>query len=241
MDAREVKDRLYARHPGHGGQMPGPWTVIEEYRCIDVLAFSAWSSAKKYARIGYEVKVSRSDLRNELLRPDKRAGNVAWCNEFYFAVPSGLLTPEELAYVEPEWAPEDFVGERCPGFLGERCQPMFRRRRYSRSHYVDVPNPSTTSGWWDRTRRILCPTCGGKGSTTKPRVVREAPTCWVPRDVGLVVVGGNGSRVVKPSPKRATVAPIEQIELGVLIRWVSMRPDQRHHPKRDAFVLEATA
>jgi hypothetical protein len=82
--------------------MAGQWVCIEEWREVDLLALSAWSDA---AVIGYEVKVSRSDLRQELLRPRKRTEAVAMCTEFYFAVPKGLLKADELAYEEPEWSP----------------------------------------------------------------------------------------------------------------------------------------
>jgi len=226
MDARAVKDRLYSRHPGSAEQMPGPWTVIEEFRYIDLLAFSAWSSQGNYARIGYEVKVSRSDLRAELLNPNKRGQNVEWCNEFYLAVPKGLLTADELAYDEPEWADEDWRGERCPGFAGQACAAKWRQR----THKVYLVKPSTSK--WDSHEYVTCPTCGGKGTLTKSRVETEAPTCWIPRDVGLVVVDGRGTRVVRKSPRRKEVPALSVSELGSLVRWVSMRPDPRHSAKR---------
>lgn len=230
MTAREVKHRLYARHFASGAQMPGPWTCIEEWRNIDLLAFSAWASQGKYARVGYEVKVSRSDLRSELLNPYKRAANVAWCNEFYLAVPKGLLTDDELAFDEPEWTPEDWQGERCPGFAGIRCAPLWRRRRHTKSHYVRVPTPTTNR--WDTHTSVVCPTCGGRGTTTASRVERDAPTLWVPRDVGLVVVDGRGSRLVRKSPRRTEVPALSVGELGQLVRWISMRPDPRHAARR---------
>lgn len=224
MNASELKERLYARHPGSGGQMPGPWTVIEEWRGIDLLAFSAWSSAEKYARVGYEVKVSRGDMRSELLNPRKRAENVAWCNSFYFAVPVGLLTDDELAWQEPEWAPEDWHGERCPGYRGIACRRWSYR---GKRHLVDVPVPYV--GYrLQGTEQITCPTCNGKGVVSPSRVEREAPTLWVPRDVGLVVVDGRGTRVVRASPKRKEVPALGPREVGQLVRWVSIRPDPRH-------------
>jgi hypothetical protein len=224
MTARELKRRLYARHFAAARQMPGPWTVIEEYRCIDVLAFSAWSSARRYARVGYEVKVSRADLRRELLRPDKRQANVEWCNEFYFAVPAGLLRPEELAFDEPIWQPEDWVGERCP----RGCAPNGRRK----TTRLRVPIPRTTrsqwDGWWDY---VNCPTCNGKGTVAPSRVERETPALWCPRDVGLILVDERGTRVHRKSPRRREVPALTPEELGPLVRWVSMRPDPRHHPE----------
>lgn len=230
MDARTVKNKLYARHPGSGGQMPGPWTVIEEFRCIDLLAFSAWSSASDYARVGYEVKVSRADLRAELLNPHKRARNVEWCNEFYFAVPAGLLRPDEIEWDEPEWAPEDWVGERCPGWQGRQCASGWPKRR--KTYFIEVPKPVTSEWSWERHEKVVCPTCKGKGVVAASRVEREAPTCWIPRDVGLVVVTGRGTKLVKRSPLRSEVPTLESPQLGQLVRWISMRPDPRHAARR---------
>jgi len=97
MTAAEVKDALRTRHPAlaeYGG--PGPWTCLEEWANIDLACFSAWSSAKPPI-VGYEVKVSRSDYRRELLKPGKRELAVSACHAFYFATPKGLLTKEEPA------------------------------------------------------------------------------------------------------------------------------------------------
>lgn len=113
MTAADVKAALRRRHPGDDdGAMVGQWTCIEEWRAIDMLALNAWSKADV---VGYEVKVSRSDMRGELLRPDKRSASVAMTTEFYFAVPAGLLTPAEIAWEEPEWRPGDFRRKPCPG------------------------------------------------------------------------------------------------------------------------------
>lgn len=200
---------------------------------IDFLAFSAWSSASRYARIGYEVKVSRSDLRNELLRPGKRAQAVGWCHEFYFALPVGLLSSEELSYQEPEWEPQDFVGAPCPGVAGKPCRPRWRQK----THYAMVPVPATYpmsrwsyAGWTE----IVCPTCNGKGVLERSRVEQEAPRCWIPRDVGLVLIDGNGTRMERRSPRRADVPTLTDAVIGQLVRWVSVRPDMRHAALRKA-------
>lgn len=230
MTAREVKEALYARHFASAAQMPGPWTCIEEFRGIDLLAFSAWSTQEKYARVGYEVKVSRSDLRSELLNPGKRAHNVAWCNTFYLAVPKGLLTDEEIAWAEPEWPDGAFERERCPNYEG------WRRRKKC---VEEVPVPRVLVERYENYRRgwshgawteIPCRVCGGRGYLEKSLVEREAPTLWVPRDVGLMVVDGRGTRIVKKSPRRKEVPALSPNEVGTLVRWVSMRPDPRHHP-----------
>lgn len=105
--AAEVKDALRRRHSATQSMgvrtVPGPWTCIEELLGCDLIAFSAVRYPKNasrgacYPRVGYEVKVSRSDYRVELRNPDKRSLAVAQCHEFYFAVPAGLLKPEEKA------------------------------------------------------------------------------------------------------------------------------------------------
>ena len=196
---------------------------------IDLLAWSSWSSASKYARIGHEVKVSRADLRKELLSPHKREHAVAWCHQFFFAVPEGLMTKEEISFEEPEWEPGDWIGERCPGFNGIQCETPWSRKK---THTVRVPVPIVASypdgyyfSGWDN---IVCPTCKGKGVTLASRVERESPTLWVPRDVGLIVVSESGSRAVKPSPKRREVPALNDAYLGQIVRWISMRPDPRH-------------
>lgn len=221
MTADEVKDGLRRRHPAiaydTGG--PGPWTTFEEWGGIDLLAVSCWSSQGGYGRVGYEVKVSRSDYRRELLNPSKRALNVEWCNEFYFAVPEGLLTAEELAYEEPEWATEDFCRTLCAECVrGKVYERFIGPLPYDGYRYmVEAP----------------CQNCSGKGYLAKSKVESEAPTLWVPRDVGLVVVDGDRTKVLKKAPRRKEVAPLDAAELGLLLRWVSIRPDPRHVELRE--------
>jgi hypothetical protein len=234
--AEQVKTALYARHFASSNQMPGAWTCIEEWRNIDLLAFSAWQSKGNYARVGYEVKVSRSDLRGELLKPHKRAANVAWCNEFYLAVPAGLLKPEEIAYVEPEWEDGDFTRSPCPARNdGDWHSDPGPCRRGKRLGTLIGPLPEWGSTYRHRVD-YPCATCGGRGWIEKSRVEREAPTLWVPRDVGLVVVDGRGTHLVKRAPRRREVPQMTNAELGQFARFVSMRPDPRHAPRREAHI-----
>lgn len=222
--AEDVKERLRGRHAGgFQGPMVGEWTCLEEWRGIDLLAISAWQSSK-YRRVGYEVKISRSDLRRELLRPDKRAHQVALCDEFWFAVPAGLLTPDEKAYVEPEWEDEDFARRRCPAGC---CKYRGRRGTFAR-----VPVPATLKypgenyewcGWtnWP------CERCDGKGYEAVSRVERDAPTLWIPADVGLVEVSARGTHVVRKAP-RTKPTDLSWSAVADLVRWASARPDPRH-------------
>lgn len=263
--AEDIKAALRRRHPGEThGSMPGQWTCIEEWLGIDLLALNAWSKADV---IGYEVKISRSDLRRELLKPHKRADALERTTEFYLAVPAGLLTAAEIAYEEPEWEASDFDRAECPGVpqFGPEVRAYLRERRYGgkcvrypyegsrRSYCVPAPVPEVTvvPDWMrgvdgeDETARaerwlqavrysedkhVPCWICGGKGYLDKSRVERDAPTCWVPRDVGLVVVSARGCRVVRHSPRRNDPKPIAvgRKNLNDLVRWVSHRPDPRH-------------
>lgn len=246
--------------------MVGQWTCIEEWGGIDFLALNAWRKADV---IGYEVKVSRGDLRRELLKPHKRTRAREMTTRFFLAVPEGLLTPEEIAYSEPEWEPEDFERKPCPGvppFGGKDHHRSGRRlwhpyggmcRRYAlgdRQRTVPVPVPDIvvqpdwmkpydhespemfqlrvvqTHHYFRTEQRATCWTCDGRGYLEKSRVEREAPTCWVPRDVGLVVVTSQGVREVRRSPRREDPRPIASGRQGLndLVRWVSHRPDPRH-------------
>lgn len=268
LTASDVKDALRRHHPSddNRGGMVGQWTCIEEWRNIDLLALNAWRKADV---IGYEVKVSRSDMRHELLRPDKRAAAVAMTTEFYFAVPVGMLTAAEIAWDEPEWAPSDFERVACPGvpeFGGLRHERTHTQRwggRCYRERYGDhkgrncvrapVPEVVVIPSWdeprngedaqahalrfidsrhryRDDEARVPCWVCNGKGYLEKSRVEREAPTLWVPRDVGLVTVSASGCQVVKKSPRRKDPKPIAagRQRLNDLVRWVSHRPDRRH-------------
>jgi hypothetical protein len=62
---------------------------------LDGLAMNCWRT-KGFVTIGYEVKVSRSDFRGELKKPEKTAASAALCSAFYFAAPFGLIKPSEV-------------------------------------------------------------------------------------------------------------------------------------------------
>lgn len=112
-NSEALKNALRRRHPAdRQDSYVGQWTCLSEWCRIDLVALDAWAGARV---VGYEVKVSRADLRTELLHPAKRMEQVARCTEFYIAVPEGLLRPDELAFEEPEWAFDDFAREPCPG------------------------------------------------------------------------------------------------------------------------------
>lgn len=235
MTAAEVKDALRRRHPAIADfGAPGAWTCIEEWMNIDLLAFAAWSKPPparcRHARIGYEVKVSRADYKRDLKNPYKRARAVAFCHEFYMAVPHGLLHPDELAFKEPfPMGPEPFGRERCPGAYGSYCtdgrvalgvHPYPRdHQRYNRGLGRD----------YSRRYDAECPTCRGVGWLAESPAVRAgAPRLWVPSDVGLVEVGPRGCVVIRQAPLNPDPSPLLDQHLGHFVRWVSVRPDPRH-------------
>lgn len=280
------------------GSMVGQWVCLEEYADIDLLALNAWQKADV---IGYEVKVSRGDMRAELLHPHKRLAAVTMCTEFYFAVPKGLLRPDELAWEEPAWDHGAFERQPCPGVppfgetvygrrrphprhvtgrYGGACRGRYRRGKTVGPYTLTLPVPlavvedvpeyvvhdwlrvdgvskkillegdaytdAVTDWVRERTQRaedgVVCPTCGGKGYVAKSRVEDEAPTLWVPADVGLIEVGGNGCTVVRKSPRRPNALgllhhsyPADARNLRAarqhanqVARWASNRPDPRH-------------
>jgi hypothetical protein len=207
----------------------GPWTVLEEFELIDFLAISAnkhpegYSRRAAYPRVGYEIKVSRSDMRSELLKPSKRAYGRMFCHEFWFAVPQGLLKEAELAYVEPDWKAKDFTKPRCQKCwrLNELSTDLALGTRVTESDAKEAV--SLESG----KTVIICPNCKGSGKL-KSHVEKEAPTLWVPKDCGLIEIDDDGHvEVIKKSPINKP-RPLNDREIGQLVRWVSTRPDPRH-------------
>lgn len=62
---------------------------------IDAWAMAFWPSLR-FKKVAYEVKVSRHDFFRELEHPEKRQAALSVSNRFYFAVPSGLVSPVEV-------------------------------------------------------------------------------------------------------------------------------------------------
>jgi hypothetical protein len=261
----ELKALLRRRYPAAPAPMPGPWTVLEEYANIDMLAFCAWSHAAPARRckginpiIGHELKISRSDYRRELLRPDKRSSAVARCTEFYFVTPKGLLSDEEKAYLEPEHFEEQaFQREPCPAGCtrpdryevnrhGVRlsgrtvevpvvsdalaCDLLYRPETWAEGDpLIEGKAPRYSPRAW---KWVVCETCEGRGYMRKSVVETEAPTLWIPRDVGLIEASARGCSVVRRSP--INHEPAQNWSIAELVRWTSLRPDPRHHEPAEA-------
>ena len=67
-----------------------------QQRC-DVFAISPNKGNKT---ICYEVKVSRSDFKNDIKKEDKQTAARCFANQFYYCTPKGLLNKDEV----PVWA-----------------------------------------------------------------------------------------------------------------------------------------
>lgn len=263
LTAEQVKVGLRRRHPAiadNGG--PGAWTTVEEWDGIDLLALSAWSSAKPPI-VGYEIKISRGDYRREILKPSKRVRAVTMCWAFYFAVPKGLLTKEEKDFVQPEhFEGEAFEREPCPAHCGSPSRERWegyphvskwgrweevpaaygteacRLREYifgpAEKGEVHDPSKSPLRAGGPRRTWVVCETCEGRGYMRKSVVEQEAPTLWIPPDVGLVEIeersDGLVCRTVRKAPLDMPTAPLG--DYGRLARWVSYRPDPRHDLER---------
>lgn len=78
-------------------------------------------------------------------------------------------------------------------------------------------------------RWIVCAECKGKGYVELSAAEKaNAPTLWIPADVGLIEVNARGCSLILNSP--INHEPDRSWDIGKLARYVSMRPDPRHHP-----------
>lgn len=117
--SRAIFDALEKRHATQANGLSRAWIYAEEVRIstgffpyggpgvrslemdpviraasdqrIDAFALHTWPS-KKYRRIAYEVKASRSDLLRELAQPWKCEAALALSNEFFLVAPTDVLT-----------------------------------------------------------------------------------------------------------------------------------------------------
>lgn len=65
---------------------------FDAVRYLDAFALNCYGS-KGFRRVGYEIKISRSDFLRELEDPRKRAQGYFLCHEFWFAVAPGVYRP----------------------------------------------------------------------------------------------------------------------------------------------------
>lgn len=98
---------------------------------LDLWCIHMWPSSG-WARVTYEVKVSRSDFRREMKKPLKRRYGMLFSNRFYFAAPKGVIPASE---VPPECGLIEVVEEK-PG-------------RYDLVTTIDAPARDTPMPSWN--------------------------------------------------------------------------------------------
>lgn len=64
-------------------------------RTADAIAMSLWPSRGLHLH-GFEIKVSRSDLKRELAEPAKAEDIARFCHFWWIVAPAGMATPEEI-------------------------------------------------------------------------------------------------------------------------------------------------
>lgn len=70
-------------------------TGVNAKRHADALAMNMYPS-RGLSIIGFEIKVSRGDLKRELDNPDKAEEIARYCNEWYLVVPKGLIKDDDI-------------------------------------------------------------------------------------------------------------------------------------------------
>ena len=98
LNAKEVLRALNAEYT------PDKWALFPEARTGTGFGkdssnyLDAWtiSYVKCNTSISFEIKVSRSDFASELKKPLKRRAGMRLSHEFYFVVPKGLVSIEEV-------------------------------------------------------------------------------------------------------------------------------------------------
>ena len=84
-------------------------TGFDAKRRIDALAIGCWPSRGLYVH-AIEIKVSRADLKRELLQPEKAEAIAVHCDEFYIAAPSGVVA--NVDDLPAEWGLLEVRGDK---------------------------------------------------------------------------------------------------------------------------------
>ncbi len=141
MTAGDIKDALHDRYNKPSQGKPGEqYVCIEEARSgagfqgndgqCDFLAINTWQS-RGMELIGHEVKVSMSDWKAELAKPEKAERFARYCRRWYIAVPSGLA--KEIKHeIPPVWG---LLSVSKSGRVTETVKPKTRE-------------PDDVPGWW---------------------------------------------------------------------------------------------
>lgn len=116
---------------------PPGWSVFFEVanatgwsanRSADAIAMSLWPSRGLILR-GFEIKVTRGDLKRELAKPEKAERIAAYCDEWWLVAPPGMV---DLAELPPAWGlmePTGRLGVHCVRSAVRRddAKPLDRR------------------------------------------------------------------------------------------------------------------
>jgi len=89
----------------------GDATGFATSRHVDGLAMGLWPS-RGLEIIGFEVKVSRSDWKRELLKPDKAEVVASRCDRWYVVAPKGICDPQIGLGVPDGWGLMEVQGKR---------------------------------------------------------------------------------------------------------------------------------
>lgn len=104
LTAADLCDRIAAKHS------PPEWACFFNVanalgglarRRADGIAMNLWPSRGLMIR-GFEVKISRSDLRREAANPEKAEEIARYCDEWWLVTPKGLVSNVDLE-VPPAW------------------------------------------------------------------------------------------------------------------------------------------
>ena len=109
MKAEDIYQALNTRHPApewvympqvrtRTGYSRTSGSDLDSERYLDAFAINCYHG-KGYRRVGYEIKVSRSDWLRELEDPRKHAQGYFLCHEFWFALAPDIYKPAD------QWSP----------------------------------------------------------------------------------------------------------------------------------------
>ena len=84
------------RHRSYTWVMLPQFRLYDGGRTMDLFAISCGEQGGNGYRVGYEIKVSKSDFRSELKKPEKYLETMRYCDEFYYVAPEGVIDPHQL-------------------------------------------------------------------------------------------------------------------------------------------------
>ena len=139
--ANDIRDALRNKHTPSDNVTPPDWVLIEEARSgpghdgnrgqCDLLAINLYQSRGMHL-IGYEIKVSTSDMRAELKQPDKAERFARYCRTWW-VVTTPKVWEATQHEIPPAWGVMTLA---TPGGRLVKKQTPARRE------------PEAVPGWW---------------------------------------------------------------------------------------------